>query len=179
VPFLHCAGEEKRRRKCQERKNGIRDRRARWQLHLRKEGTSNRNGNYKVNGCIPLHCGEPVSGYFEGVSPFHTEKDATIGVRAGDVGAPVAFGSFAPHTRKKKTGKFCILGRFGTLSGTHLGRAFLRREQREPFKKNHRETQAKGKEGETDRRRHEHRPQKRSNGGTPAGYSGQTTLKTE
>jgi hypothetical protein len=48
-----------------------------------------------------------------------------------------------------------------TLSGNRLGRAALRREQRELFESNHREDLVTGKEDEADHRRHKHSPRNR------------------
>jgi hypothetical protein len=52
-------------------------------------------------------------------------------------------------SESKKTGKIRMFGRTGTLSGTSLERAFLRREQQETLGMNHRENPAKGKEDVT------------------------------
>jgi hypothetical protein len=59
----------------------------------------------------------------------------------------------------------------GTLSGSRLRQAALRREQWVQLESNHRESQATGKKVEADQRRHKHSPRER-NGCTPVDYLG-------
>jgi hypothetical protein len=95
-------------------------------------------------------------------------------VGAGNVGAPATVSSFAP-TDWKKQDDSDKPGQTGTLSGSHLGRTALRREQREQLESEHQENPSHGEEGETDRRHHKHSPQKRRNGSTPVGCIGRMT----
>jgi hypothetical protein len=77
-----------------------------------------------------------------------TKEEATSSLR----GASTTLRSLARTDRKKDDSG--TTGSVGSLSGNHLGRAALRREQREQLESEYRENQDSGKEGETDHRRH-------------------------
>jgi hypothetical protein len=55
----------------------------------------------------------------------------------------------------------------------------LRNKQREQLGSNHLENRATGTQVEADHMRHKHSPEKRRNGGTPVGYSGRASLRTD
>jgi hypothetical protein len=80
-----------------------------------------------------------------------------------------------PETADKDDG--VTPGPARTLPGNHLGRAALRRAQRELLESNHRENRVTGKDDEADQRRLKHSSRSRRNDCTPIGYSGGIVLR--
>jgi hypothetical protein len=113
----------------------------------------------------------------EGSAP-PKQKETAHRLRAGDVGA-LATLDREPAPTERRIFIVCILLCHDvarkvdcstaeptfTLSGNRSGRAALRREV------------SHGEEGETDHRRHKHRPRKRTNGGTSVCHSRRTALR--
>jgi hypothetical protein len=99
----------------------------------------------------------------EGSASSKTIEGTAHRVRAIDVGALATPRASVPPMERKDCDS--APGLTGTLSGSGLGRAALRREQWERLEGNHHENQARGDKGESD-----HRQEK--NGCTPVGYLG-------
>jgi hypothetical protein len=68
--------------------------------------------------------------------------------------------NFCPHRSEKQDDRDTP-GPLGNLSGSRLGRAALRREQRKPLESNNPENRATEEKGKTVHRRHKHSPRKR------------------
>jgi hypothetical protein len=96
----------------------------------------------------------------EGSALYETKEETLYRVEVGDVGALTTLGTFAPTARKSRMIRDTPRP-IGNLSGNRLGRAALRREQREPLEINHPENRATEEKGKTEHRRHKHSPQKR------------------
>jgi hypothetical protein len=103
-------------------------------------------------------------------APTYTEEETTSSLSATDAGALGTLGNFACTIRKKGDGG--TLGPTGTLTGSSLGQAVLRREKQDQMGSNNCENQATWKEGKADHRCHKHSP-------TPVGHSGQISLRRE